>query len=381
MNDWSLAVASGDAGRIRELGAEGHSPDEPIDSSGAAALHQCCRLKRGACVQALLATGANVNAVLEPDERVWGYTALHVVSQNGHAGIASALLRAGADMAAPTHDGRTALLLACQHSHLAVVQLLLRYGADRSPATYPGANAEQLAQAHSLARTTGRAAWMAVFGSRSCYAWLAQSRDWCTPLHHLEVLSADEARQLLRSGASLHARVEQAAGESSGSGSSRGAGGQRTTPLQRARALAPTEPNQAVPPSSTPEEEGGDAAHSAQPLSRSLVAASRQLGPPGSAAARVVVVWWRWQRAASLVTTLCAARARAADRLFAPGGAGYFAHAAHFAEGVARQEEARQVAEWIVVPSGSPAAAGAAAEPDRSRMESEHGGCPETGEY
>ena len=362
MQAWLLAVASGDVDRIRELVAEGHSPDQPIDSSGAAALHQCCRLKRGACVQALLAAGANVNAVLQPDERGWGYTALHVVAQNGHTGIASALLRAGADLAAPTHDGRTALLLACQHSNLSVVQLLLRHGAERAPATFPGANAEQLAQAHSLARTTGRAAWMAVFGSRSCYAWLVQSRDWCTPLHHLEALSADEARQLLRGGASIHARAEATTGEGSGGGRHRGDGrGQQTTPLQRARALAPTEPSRAAPPS-TPTAEGGDeegsAAANPAPLAHSLVAAARHLGPPGSAAARVVVVWWRWQRAASLVAALCAARARAADRLFAPGGAGYLAHAAHFAEGVARQEEAREVAEWVVVPHDTTAGVG-----------------------
>ena len=37
MQAWSLAVASGDVDRIRELVAEGHSPDQPIDSSGAAA--------------------------------------------------------------------------------------------------------------------------------------------------------------------------------------------------------------------------------------------------------------------------------------------------------------------------------------------------------
>ena len=36
MQAWSLAVASGDVDRIRELVAEGRSPDQPIDSSGAA---------------------------------------------------------------------------------------------------------------------------------------------------------------------------------------------------------------------------------------------------------------------------------------------------------------------------------------------------------
>ena len=33
-------------------------------------------------------------------------------------------------------------------------------------------------------------------------------------------------------------------------------------------------------------------------------------------------------------------------------------HAAHFAEGVARQEEAREVAEWVVVPHDTTAGVG-----------------------
>ena len=39
-------------------------------------------------------------------------------------------------------------------------------------------------------------------------AWLASSRLWNTPLHHLEVIDAARARALLRDGADIHARAE-----------------------------------------------------------------------------------------------------------------------------------------------------------------------------
>lgn len=37
-------------------------------------------------------------------------------------------------------------------------------------------------------------------------AWLVRSRFWTTPLHHVDVLTADRAASLLRAGANLHAR-------------------------------------------------------------------------------------------------------------------------------------------------------------------------------
>ena len=58
-------------------------------------------------------------------------------------------------------------------------------------------------------------------GKPAIAAWLEHSRDWSTPLHHLEIVTAARARALLRAGADLAA--------------SRTAGG--PTPLSLAREL------------------------------------------------------------------------------------------------------------------------------------------------
>jgi len=41
--------------------------------------------------------------------------------------------------------------------------------------------------------------------------WLIESRDWCTPLHHLELLSYARALAQLHAGASLHVRAHDEA--------------------------------------------------------------------------------------------------------------------------------------------------------------------------
>ena len=42
-------------------------------------------------------------------------------------------------------------------------------------------------------------------------AWLAESRDWTTPLHHLRVVTPARARALLRGGADLRAAARDGA--------------------------------------------------------------------------------------------------------------------------------------------------------------------------
>eukprot|EP00966_Prymnesium_polylepis_P211011 4886486-Prymnesium_polylepis.1 len=45
-------------------------------------------------------------------------------------------------------------------------------------------------------------------GEMAIAAWLALSRRWSTPLHHLEIIPARRARTLLRDGASIHATLD-----------------------------------------------------------------------------------------------------------------------------------------------------------------------------
>ena len=106
----------------------------------------------------------------------------------GKHALISLLLDAGADVDQATHRGCTPLGAACISGHLAIVQRLSSYGADRQVS--PESTAEELATR---------------LGDNDICAWLVSSRHWSTPLHHLDIISADRARALLRDGADLYA--------------------------------------------------------------------------------------------------------------------------------------------------------------------------------
>merc|ERR1711938_71872 len=82
--------------------------------------------------------------------------------------------------------------MAVDQGHLAIVQLLcFLHGANRDPP-----NTDNTAE--SVAEEMGHDALL---------AWLQRTRDFTTPLHHLELLTAARARELLRAGAALGARA------------------------------------------------------------------------------------------------------------------------------------------------------------------------------
>ena len=81
-----------------------------------------------AAVQALLAKGADVNAMRSGSNDA---TPLIMASLNGHLDVVQALIAKGADVNAKRNsNGATALMLASQFGHLDVVQALLANGAD-----------------------------------------------------------------------------------------------------------------------------------------------------------------------------------------------------------------------------------------------------------
>ena len=136
-------------------------------------------------VSTLLAAGADVNRT-----SIDGATPLYIACENGHADMASVLLAAGAAVDRAREDGSKPLEVACMHGQLGLVQLLSSYGADRQLSQHY--TAEDLANYH---------------GHDGLATWLVASRQWSTPLHHLEVIGAPRARALLRDGADIQAAV------------------------------------------------------------------------------------------------------------------------------------------------------------------------------
>ena len=148
----------------------------------------------------LLEAGVDVDQPM-----IYGDTPLYLACMRGHAECAELLLSAGASVDLANACDRTPLWKACSLGYIQCAQLLSSYGANR---TFPNDTAERLS---------------AICGRRALAEWLALSREW-SPLHHLEVLSPERTRALLRGGADLHLAPST---------------GDTATPLERARQLAP----------------------------------------------------------------------------------------------------------------------------------------------
>ena len=129
--------------------------------------------------------------------------------QEGHVECAQLLLGAGAAVDLAMNIGATPLFVACQEGHVECVQLLSSHGASRvlQRETLPDVSAEGVSRAAD---------------QDAVAEWLVLSRGW-SPLHHLEVLSVERTRALLRDGADLHLKPSVGA----------------ASPLERAQQLAP----------------------------------------------------------------------------------------------------------------------------------------------
>ena len=152
-------------------------------SSGVTPLLVACGVGNTEVVGMLLAAGAVVD-----QSRNDGVTPLYLACQEGHTATASALLAAGAAMDRAAEGGLVPMYVACQLGRLSIVQQLSSYGAKRQVSEH--LTAEDVAK-H--------------FGHTELHAWLAATRQWSTPLHHVSVISASRARALLGDGADVHA--------------------------------------------------------------------------------------------------------------------------------------------------------------------------------
>jgi hypothetical protein len=168
-------------------------------------------------LRALLTPGCDIhwtNAV--------GLSALHIASLRGHILCARLLIDAGHSLNARNDDGHAPLHCAVHCRQLEMVQLLLDRGAEceifswgwwgytplAAACIYGEVAIARLLCAHGASRQL--ALWLkcaeslaAKYGHLELAKWLYRTRHW-TPLHYIDAISADRARELLRAGADIN---------------------------------------------------------------------------------------------------------------------------------------------------------------------------------
>jgi ankyrin repeat protein len=120
------AAAAEDGPRLRALALAGSSLDAP-QATGFTALDWAARNGRAGAIRALVAAGADPNAL---DHGPNGWTALMHAVHKGQRAALAALLAGGADANARARNGTTALMLAAGQGELELVEDLLASGAD-----------------------------------------------------------------------------------------------------------------------------------------------------------------------------------------------------------------------------------------------------------
>jgi len=93
----------------------------------------CCDRDTIRAVNAIIASGANVNA-----RNNLGQTPLWIASQCGQVELAKTLIVAGADVNARTNHGQTPLWIACCYNSVRIVNTLIAAGADVNARTNNG---------------------------------------------------------------------------------------------------------------------------------------------------------------------------------------------------------------------------------------------------
>ena len=182
-----VAVARGCAGTIGLL-IKVKAMVDPIDLHGRSPLHIACIADQPKCVALLLASNADVNKQMIRINP--GATPLYAAAFGGSYECTALLCEARASVNLRTEDAKTPMLACCQEGYLKIAMLLSSYGADRDSCfctNQNGSFSEQLARQ---------------FGHHRLLSWLQASRTFCSPLQHIEVLSARRTIALLRSGAS-----------------------------------------------------------------------------------------------------------------------------------------------------------------------------------
>jgi ankyrin repeat protein len=153
------------------------------NAAGRSPLHVACARNHALCARFLVDAGHSPNA-RDSDGCVPLHCCIH------HRGMVQLLLDSSAELdVCPPLLGYTPLSAACLAGAFAAVRLLCAYGASREIAHNSESRAKHVAVDS---------------GYSEIAAWLDRTRRW-TPLHYIEEISADRARELLRAGGGIHA--------------------------------------------------------------------------------------------------------------------------------------------------------------------------------
>ena len=134
------AAAENDATELRQLLAEGHSPDE-ADDKGRTGL-QIAAVNGDLQIAAIL---LKAGAHLDGKDR-FGNTALHYAAERNHIAMVQLLLQAGAAVDPENRNGMTPLMLAASRGNIAIVRALLARGANVRIADLTGRDAASWAE-------------------------------------------------------------------------------------------------------------------------------------------------------------------------------------------------------------------------------------------
>src|SRR5215813_9364010 len=119
------AAKKGDVATLKSLLAIDKKLVDARDTDGSTPLHCATWKGHPEIVEALLAAGADVNAVNQNEH--WGTTPLHAAAHANQAQIAQLLIDHGANPKARDNEGRTPLFHTTFHKAKAVAKLLERF--------------------------------------------------------------------------------------------------------------------------------------------------------------------------------------------------------------------------------------------------------------
>ncbi len=116
------AVKTGDLDAVQKLLAESPELAGSRDAEAATPLHWAAWKNQVGIAKALLAAGAEVNAISENSH--WGTTPLHAAAHGNQRAVAEVLLNAGADLKIENLNGKTPLMETSVHRATAVQKLI-----------------------------------------------------------------------------------------------------------------------------------------------------------------------------------------------------------------------------------------------------------------